>query len=240
MTKTLGIVLTYVKYGENSIVVNVYTQVLGRQSYMVNGIRSGRKKGLIALMQPLTIVEMEVSNRPNKELQRISDLKIHWPFATIPFNPTRRAIAFFITEVIAKSIKEEEPNEPLFDFLIQSVQALDEGIPAEHNFHIFFMIQLSRLLGFAPNNNDNSLPIFDLLNGQYTRSAPIHRHYISGDEKSLWVKLNEIKIDTLNELRINADDRQRLINLLEEYYTLHLPAFTGLKTHHILHQLTTH
>ncbi len=238
MEKTLGIVLNNVKYGDTSLIVNVYTQAFGRRSYVVKGVRGNRRRGMTALMQPLSIVELDATTTTARgRLGHIREVHVCWPFATIPFDPVRRAISFFMTEVIVASVREEEPNPDLFDFIMRSVQALDEGIPAQHNFHLYFMLQLSRLMGFAPDASNSGLPFFDMVDGVFTTAASRTGHCLAGDDKLLWAALTSVTLDTLGSLSLNADRRQRLIELLEEYYALHLPTFPGLRTHHVLHQV---
>ena len=116
LVKTRGIVLNHIKYGETSIVVHIYTEELGRQSYIVNSVRTPKKKNLLALLQPLTLLDLEVYHKNKQELHRIKELKIEWPFKTIPFHPLRRAIAFFITELLSMSLREEEANSNLFQY----------------------------------------------------------------------------------------------------------------------------
>lgn len=237
MEKTLGIVLNNVKYGDTSLIVNVYTQAFGRRSYVVKGVRGNRRRGMTALMQPLSIVELDATAGVQGRLGYIREVHVSWPFATIPFDPVRRAISFFMTEVIVTSVREEEPDPDLFDFIMRSVQALDEGIPAQHNFHLYFMLQLSRLMGFAPDASNSGLPFFDMVDGVFTGTGARSGHCLAGDDKLLWAALTSVTLDTLGSLSLNADRRQRLIELLEEYYTLHLPTFPGLRTHRVLHQV---
>ncbi len=236
LVKTRGIVLNHINYGETSIIVHIYTEQLGRQAYIVNSVRTAKKKNLLALLQPLTLLDLEVYHKSKKELQRIREVKIHWPFKTIPFHPVRRAIAFFLTELLTKSLREEEPNEHLFNYLMNAIQAIDEGIPGENNFHLFFMLQLTRFLGFYPRESDQS-PYFDLLNGRFCIIKPSHNHYLDGQANQYWKELIETNLEELSKPRWNATIRQQLIESLETFYQLHQPGFSHLKSHHVLHQL---
>lgn len=236
LVKTRGIVLGNTKYGETSIIAHIYTQMLGRQSYMVNSVRTSKKKNMLALLQPLTILDMEVYHKNKGNLHRIKEIKVSTPFTSIPFNPVRRSIALFTTELLSKTLREESPNEPLFQFLTQSIQALDEGIPGEYNFHLFFMLQLTRFLGFSPHTGSPA-PYFDLTSGSYCPAQPHHNHYITGSDLLVWNTLIESSLIELSTLNWNSAIRQQLISLLESYYQLHLPGFGHLNSHHVLHQL---
>ena len=71
--KTKGIVLRTVKYGETSVIVAVFTEKFGVQSYLVNGVRISTKKGSgkANLFQPSAILEMVVYHNELKQLQRL-------------------------------------------------------------------------------------------------------------------------------------------------------------------------
>lgn len=234
--KTRGIVLNHTDYGETSIVVHVFTESLGRQSYIVNSVRSPKKKNMLALLQPLTLLDMEVYHKSKHDLHRIKEIKVNTPYRTIPFHPARRAIALFLTELLSKSLRNEAAAENLFEFLTQSLLALDEGIPGESNFHLFFMIQLTRFLGFFPQKDDD-MPYFDLMNGVYTPIKPQHNHHITGNDLKIWNQLTGVPLDRLHDLSWNSSMRQMLISNLETLYQLHLPGFGHLNSHLVLHQL---
>ena len=99
------------------------------------------------------------------------------------------------------------------------------------------MYKLTTLLGFEPDTAMAHEPLFDMLNGVYVSRQPLHTHVIGGADKELWAKLATARLDDLAALPMTQDERQRLITMLEEYYTLHIPSFGGLKSHQVLHQL---
>lgn len=236
LVKTPGIVLSHVDYGESSIVVQIYTLELGRQSYLVNSVRSTKKKSMLALLQPLTILDMEVYHKSKRDLHRIKELTINTPFRTIPFHPVRRTLAFFITEVLTKAVREEMTNPYLFDYLAKAIMALDEGIPGEYNFHLYFMMQLSRFIGFFPQT-DADAPFFDLRNGRSSVEKPAHSDFIEGSCNHYWNQLASVRIDELESLKWNSVIRRSLIDALESFYQLHIPGFSYLKSHHILQEV---
>lgn len=237
LIKTKGIVLNHFSYSETSIVVHIYTQALGKRSFLVHSVRSPKKKQLLPLLQPLTLVDLDIYHKPKQELHHLKEMKLTWPFRTIPFHPVRRAMAFFFTELISKSIKEEESNPELFNFLLHSIQALDEGIPGEYNFHLYFMLQLTRFLGFFPEKYQPGACCFDLTDGRYALVAPHHAQVISGKDLETWNQLQTINLSSLPNLPWNVNHRQALLSHLENYFTLHLPGFGHLHSLQVLHQL---
>ncbi|GLU50897.1 DNA repair protein RecO [Dyadobacter frigoris] len=149
--KTRGIALNYIRYRESSIIAKVYTEAFGIQSYIVNGVRSSKSKNnRIALFQPLTLLDMVVYHKSKEAtIHRISELKCYAPFQSLPYDVFKSSLALFVTEILGKTLREEEPNEPLFQFIEDSVLYLDEADGGFENFHIQFLLQYASYLGFG-------------------------------------------------------------------------------------------
>lgn len=234
--KTRGIVLGHVKYGDNSIVVNIYTEQLGRQGFIVSNSH-GKRRTPAALLMPLTIVEIESANRPHTTLQRIKDLHVTRPLKTIPFNASRRSISIFITELLTKTLHDEVEDQSMFQFLCDAIDTLDSGVEGEYNFHIYFMLGLAQRLGFSPDMTDSQLPIFDMTEGIFTAQLPLHQYILVDDDLQLWRRLQYAEIGNLSRIASSRNERARLLELLQEYFKLHIPSFNGLNSCAILQQL---
>jgi DNA repair protein RecO (recombination protein O) len=148
--KSKGIVLNYIKYSDTSIIVKIYTEAFGLQSYIVNSVRSSNAKNKIALFQPLTLLDMVVYHKNSHGLQRISEIRIAEPYFSIPFDMYKTSISIFLSEVLIKTLKEETANQEMFDFLFHSFHALDKIPNNALNFHVSFMLRYSFYLGFYP------------------------------------------------------------------------------------------
>ncbi|MBL7850315.1 MAG: DNA repair protein RecO [Cyclobacteriaceae bacterium] len=146
--KTRGIVFRYVKYGDTSIIVTIFTDQFGLQAYLVNGVRSRSGRGMISLYQPLTLLDLVVYHRENANLLRIKEAKCLHAYQHIHQDIRKTTIALFLHEILNKAVKDQSNTESIFDFLMRSFISLDqlEGI---ENFHLQFLIQLSRHLGFG-------------------------------------------------------------------------------------------
>ena len=153
LQKTRGIALSYLRYRETSIIARIYTEEFGLQSYIVNGVRSAKSKNnRIALFQPLTLLDMVVYNKPNRDLHRLSEIKTNYPFQSLPFEVAKSTIAMFVTEMLNKVLKEEASSPVLFRFLVDSVLFLEEAHTNYENFHLAFLLKLSFFLGFGPES----------------------------------------------------------------------------------------
>ncbi len=234
---TKGIVLNHIKYKETSIIVTVYTQLFGRQSYLVNQVRSKRNKGNTVLLQPMTLLDMQVYHRPKSDIQRIKDFKIAHPLCSIPFEQSKRAMAFFLTELMSKVLREEEQNNDLFNFIYHGIEVFDTSSVGTSNFHLFFLFQLSRFLGFGPDKPTAGQNYFDLMNGHFTDNEPSHGFYISEPLIDKWIQLYTLQATHLNDIRLNGTERFALLEAILDYYRLHIDTLGELKSLPIVHQL---
>lgn len=147
--KSKAIVFKSVKYKESSLIVTLLTRKFGIRTYIVNSVRTKKPKYSIALFQPLSLLEVVVYNKENANINRISELKAASLFTTIPYDNIKTAQVLFIAELLNKLIKEEEPSDDLFDFIFHSIELFDHLKDKYQNFHLQFLLKLSKYLGFA-------------------------------------------------------------------------------------------
>ena len=148
--KTRGIVFRFTRYGDTSIIVNIFTQAFGLQSYIVNGVRSKSARNAISLYQPLTLLDLVVYHKENANIMRIKEIRCLHAYQSIHQDIRKTTIAMFLNELMNKVVKDLSNTDSLFDFLMESFVTLDE-LDAVENFHLLFLIQLSRHLGFGPH-----------------------------------------------------------------------------------------
>ena len=236
--KTRGIVLNSVKYSETSLIVKIYTEEFGLQSYMVRGVRSKNAKIKPALLQNLSLVNLEVYHKEKKNIQTIKELRPDYTFASIPFNMKKSAIAVFINEILLKSIREEETNTELFEFLFESIRVLDLSTGSIANFHLLFMVQLSGFLGFFPKNNFSTQNnTFDLQEGLFKRTDQPGDLLLSMPGSQSLSNLIKSSFDSLKANNISAQIRGLLLENLIKYYSLHLPGFGTVKSHIVMKEV---
>ena len=224
--KTKGIVLNYLKYGETSIIVRIYTEELGLQSYLVNGVRSAKSKNKIALFQPLTLLELVVYYKEQSSLHRIKEMKSLEPFMSIPFEFRKSGIALFMTEVLVKTLKGEEQNRPLFGFLQQAVLMLDHLQSNYSNFHLQFLLKLSVYLGFAPGTAQELY--------EQVHPASNAADFASEEKQLLEALLRE---PFENNIKLPQALRKTLLKNILDFYRLHVDQFHELKSLTILQEV---
>ncbi|EOZ92095.1 DNA recombination and repair protein RecO [Indibacter alkaliphilus LW1] len=150
LVKTEGIVVSHLRFRDTSIIAKVFTRELGLKSYIVNGVRSNKSQGKIALYQPLTLLELVAYEKENAGINRISEAKLGYAFKAIPFDFIKSGVALFMAEVLSKSIYDNYQNEDLFDFLKETILLLDSDKAQISNFPLVFLWETSRYLGFSP------------------------------------------------------------------------------------------
>jgi DNA repair protein RecO (recombination protein O) len=155
LKKSKGIVLSYIKYSETSIIVRIFTREFGLKSYIINGVRAKTTKSKMAFYQPLTLLDLVLYDKEGTSIHRISEAKLLMPFQLIPFEFIRSGIAMFMTEVMGKSVFEGYQNEEFFDFLEKAIRTLDEKETFLLHFPLVFLWESSKYLGFAPEDSDS-------------------------------------------------------------------------------------
>lgn len=239
LQKTKGIVLHTLKYNDTSIIVDIYTQQLGRSSYWVAIPKSRKAVVKPALFQPLSFVELVAEVRLNSTLYRIKEVKSYHPFESVPFDPYKSAIAIFLAEFLYRAVREEVENPALYAYIENSFCWLDECKSGFANFHLVFLMRLSRFLGLYPNLEDyRDGDYFDLLNASFTSARPLtHASYIEPLDAKRIRQLMRMNYETMHLFEMNRTERIRCLTIIIDYYRLHLPDFSELKSLEVLQEL---
>ena len=238
LQKTRGIVLHIIKYSDAANIVDIYTESNGRMSYLVKLPRSRKAAVKSVLFQPLSVIEFDADYRPTSNLNPIREAKSGFAFHSIPYNPYKSAIALFIAEFLYRALREEGENAPLFAYLLNSIEWLDECEQSYANFHLVFLMRLSRFLGLYPNTEDyHKGDYFDLMNAGFTARKPFHSSFVRPEEAYHIVQLMRMNYDTMHLFQMNRIERNRCLGIMNEYYRLHLPDFPVLKSIEVLQEL---
>jgi len=238
LTKTQAIVLHSLKYGETRLIVDMFTRSQGRQSFIVSIPKSVKGKIKKQLFQPLTLLEIESDLRAKLQLQKLSDVRLASPFSSIPFDPNKLSISLFIAEFLYYALRSEQHNEPMFDYIVNSIQWLDAQTDRFANFHLVFLMRLSRFLGFYPNlDHYQTGDYFDLRESVFLSTPPVHRDFLYPQEAEKILLMMRMDFPTMHLFRMSHQDRNRLLEVSLIYYRLHLPDFPELKSVSVLQEL---
>ncbi|WP_347157247.1 DNA repair protein RecO [Pontibacter chitinilyticus] len=233
LIKTRGVVLHYIRFRESSIITKVYTEALGVQSYIVNSVRKKGTGSRMALFQPFTLLDMVVYTSQRGGITRISEYKSAHPFQTIPFDIRKSSILLFLSEMVSRTVREEEENPALFYFLFNSIIYFDEQQHGYENFHLIFLLQLTYHLGFGPGSGAELVEqVAFTANAQSATSAPT----------VLAIQAYEVYFDQLlhqpEQVSIpNGKVRRELLSVLIRYYQLHVDRLGEIKSLAILSEV---
>ncbi|MBL4585848.1 MAG: DNA repair protein RecO [Flavobacteriales bacterium] len=226
-----------IRYSDTSVIARIYTEEAGLRSFMV---RVGKGKNALmrlAFLQPLTLVNISFRNDPNKGLLTPKNLERDQILSNIPFDTIKTCIALFLAEVIARSIGEEESNKRKFDFLRRSVLFLDGEKNGVSNFHLKFMLEFSRYLGFYPSNRTHKEPYFDLYQGEFVPFEPDHPYFLSSGLTNQFENLIEVPFEKHYVVEIDNGSRRILLQKLVDYYRLHLEGMKEITAHKVLEEV---
>ena len=234
--KVRGIVLHTTRYGESSLVVHCYTEQYGRQAYMVKGVRKSRKQNRSNLFQPLFILDFEIYHKESREIQLVKEVSRAMPLNSLPFDVVKSAQAIFMAEVIYRVVREQESNPMLAHFLLSSIQYLDALEEASPDFHILFLFQLSRHLGFYPQNNfDEGHIFFDLSGGLFISHFKDPDLHLDENSSELWHRYMLSEYQSVKDADFNGLQRKQVLDMLVRFYKLHVAGMGEIRSLEVLH-----
>ena len=238
LTKTQAIVLHSFKYGESKLIVDMFTRHDGRLSFILGLPKTQRGRLKKQLFQPLTLLDVSFDMQPKQQMQRLRDAALLLPLTSLVTEPAKVSISLFLAEFLYHALKGEQQNGPLFDYIQSSIEWLDGRDHHYVNFHLVFLMRMSRFLGFFPNL-DNYSPgdYFDLRASMFCSQAPQHHDYLVPGEASIVQLMMRMDYPTMHLYRLSRHDRQRLLDIALTYYRLHLPDFPELKSLEVLKEL---
>ena len=235
MYQSKAIVLNQLKYSETSLIIKMFTEKEGLLSFIVKGVRGKKGKLRTAQFQAPNLLEITYSSAKKSNLKYLTELRITEPFTSLLFNPVKRSIAMFITELIQKCIKEEEANKELFRFIYDSIHWLDLCKANSSYFHLYFMMKFTKYLGFFPMlEGFQPKGFFDLEQGIFLSYPPVHKHFISGKQLLAWQELAFASIEEISLIQLPQQIKRSLLGSLITYYQIHMIHFKELNSHHVL------
>ncbi len=233
---TKGIVLSSLKYGDSSLIVKIYTASDGLKSYLIKGILNSKKGKLkAAYFQPLTQLEIVAFHKNKGTLESIREARVFYHYATLHTDIAKNAMTLFLAEMLVNSIHEEEANTEMFYFIETSLQWLDvhEDIS---NFHISFLLGLTKYLGFYPDLEEMDSNTFDLAEGVFT-DRPSLNPMLTGENLKYFKRFLGINFDAIQKIKMSKENRRDLLKSLVLYFELHLQGFRKPRSLAILNEV---
>lgn len=248
MEKLKGIVLRTVKYGENGYIVDLFTDSRGRMSFDVkrttsHQVASRSSRVNPSILMPLSLIAFESSIHGQMRLPSAKGIQPYHTFSTLHFNPVKASIVMFLSECLSNLLKEEAANPLLYQYIEDSLKWFDYAETGYANFHLVFMMRLTRFVGVFPNvdkshllrpHQTHTLLYYDLMNSEYLGIQPQHQHYLKPDEARTIPYLLYMDYENMHLYRMNRRQRHRCLEVIIEYYMLHLTGFRAPKSLEVL------
>lgn len=236
--KTRGIFLHAVKYSETSLIASIYTEAYGRQTFIINGVRSKNSSVKASVFQPLYLLDLEMYYKTGREIHRLKNARIASPYLTIPFDIRKSTQVLFLAEVLYKCLREEEPNNELFDFLYRSLTLLDLSETGISNFHIWFLFKLTRFLGIDPSNDNASISnFFDLQTALFVSHEPLHNQFTDKHITVLFSRLFDVDSSSIAKLDYTQNERKLILEKLLEFFKIHFDQLGEIKSLEVLKEV---
>jgi len=238
LIKTKGIIFRAIKYSETSIITDIFTEQKGLRTYIISGVRKKNARVSASLLQVMSLVDLVVYHRDDKEMTRIKEIKAAHVYQSLPFDITKISVGQFMLELTRKAIREPEENLPLFEFVYKSFQFLDETQLSFSNLHLYFMLQLTGYLGFLPSNTfSKNKPFFDLREGIFVNERGMHGYFLDEEKSQIVHELLNANLLKIQEIKMTRETRKELLRKLIVFYRLHIENFPDLNSHQILEEV---
>ncbi|MCL2098788.1 MAG: DNA repair protein RecO C-terminal domain-containing protein [Bacteroidales bacterium] len=226
------------KYRDTSLLVYAYTDLFGRQTYLVNGVRSAKNKAGMACFQALSLLDTVAYHQSNKDIQRLKEYHLSVPLQNLAFDVHKNAIALFMGEVVYKTIREQEPNEQFFHFLRQSVLELENITAGASNYHLYFLARLTAYIGFAPSNGYKpEFTYFDMVSGEFTPLRPKHELFFDSEQTALFGALLKADLADLPRIGLHHSQRTAFVNNMLRFYEHHFDALSPIRSWTVLSEV---
>lgn len=216
----------------------MYTDLFGRQSFICSGIKGKQSKNKLVYFQPLSLVEMDVYAKPKNEIFRIKEIKHDHPLYHISEDIRKSVIAMFISEFLYKTLHESESNQALFTFLISSIQLLDNMEQGVSNFHLVFLMQLSKHLGIFPQADFEEMA--GIFTDQKIESLESEERFFSSSHEKLKENFGSVykgSFQNIKQIKLNHKERLEILNGLIEFYKLHFNTIGNFKSLAVLEEI---
>ena len=238
LAHTKGIVLRQTRYGDSSLILQVYTREYGSIGCVVSGVRSARSRHKAALYQPMSLLELVLYFKEDRDLQRIKEARFARVYGRVPFEPGRRAVGLFMAEVLLRALREEPPHPELYDFAEQAFHNLDGCTRGFSAMPHAFLLGISDRMGFAPQGlPSEDTPWFDLQDGVFCRNRPTHGALLRPEEGAWLVEAGQFDWTAPQPLRMDATQRQILLDRLLRYMAFHVHGFGVLRSPEVFREL---
>lgn len=224
LVSTRAIVLSTIKYGDADLIARLYTRGLGTQSFMIKGVRKSRKGALrISFFQPLTQLEVITQFKGKGSLEYIKEARVSYNYTTVYQDIAKSCVVMFFSELLTLVLVDQQPDHDLFDYLQTAFQILDHEKNVA-NFSIKVLLDLAGFLGFQPDLESIDFLYFNMVDGCFDNNGMLP-HHATDAESALLKAFLGISFDKVDAIKMNREERGALLNVVIDYFQIHLHTF---------------
>ena len=238
LEKTRAIFLKQTKFSDSQVIAEIYTEKFGKQAFIIRHSKKNKNLPQKNILQALFLLEMQIYFKEKRNVQKVKEINHKPILSDLPFNFSKSSIAIFIAEILHKVIKEEEENSDLFNFLHNSILLLDNLDTGIGNFHIIFLYELSKYLGFYPTNNySNEKLYFNLFEGKFYYTKTSNDTFLDEETSKIISFLHSKGFSNINNFSFSKQQRNLVLNAILKYYQFQLPEMGKIKSLEILQEI---
>ena len=135
--KINGIILKKKEYGENNLLVTIFSKEIGKILAMAYGITKSKKRNLAAY-NPMNIVEFTISKKNN--FYSIKEANIVKVFKNILKDIEKLEISLYILDSINKIYDESVENQIFFNKLSDILSYIDEIVNLKDGYKYYILM----------------------------------------------------------------------------------------------------
>lgn len=211
-------VLKKTQFDEKGVVLKLFTEKYGTQSFVMRNAFSAANRRLLPLFSPLSLVEIQFDDRKLNQMMYIKEVICYFHYRNIPYDIAKSSLLFFYCELLYRLLYESAADQKLYDFVERELMALDDAEQVRPDSHLRFMMQLSRILGFAPIDNYNEKECY------FSIQHSSFINYRIDEEDTLPAETSLILHRLMNgdlEKPASKSTRNQLLNSLIRFFMLH-------------------
>lgn len=233
--KIVGIVTDVLRHSDKHNVVTLYTRAQGRVALLSSAGNSKTARLRNAALMPLSVISADINFNPTRDLQFLGKFTRETLWKDLYFNPVKSAVVMFLAEFLNTYLRQSPPDPTMWDFIVESVAHLDRARRGIANFHLAFLIDFLEFAGIRPDLSEwSDDKWFDMQGGTMTIFPPPHRNYLTPAQAIVLPLLSRLNLRTSRVYRFNATERRELLRWLLQYYSLHFPGLSALKSPAVL------
>jgi DNA repair protein RecO (recombination protein O) len=230
-----AIILQSIKHGDRKYILKLFTHHHGTITVATAVGKTSAARIKSSSIMPLSLLDVELIVKQNKDIHQLTEAFSYHLFSNIHGSINKLSIAQFMNEIMIKCLKEQGANAHLFEFIETCLKFLNDTTDGYLNLHLYFLVELTKYLGFEPQNNFSAnTPFFDCREGTFTSVSLTLPLGLSKQESLLFSEF--LKADILH-ISISNESRKILIDVLLSYYRLHVPGFNEVKSVEVLKEV---